>query len=333
MNTYRHVVIAMLSILICTSVFGAEVSRVETDTYTLKFGGKVVKDQNGNEIKPETWDECMALRRAKEIEQSTRTISSSTFECMRSGKAVVKWGRSPPTCTTPRPEDGFREQQCPTGTVGIWTQTHSWTQAAYPDCSWSATPWTPEVAPPGMCAVPNNPPTISGAPATSVVAGQSYSFTPVAVDADGDSLTFTIASRPTWATFNASTGRLSGTPAVANVGNFSNIRIGVSDGEASATLPAFTITVTQPASRSIRVSWTAPTHNTNDTPLTNLAGYRIHYGRSATALSETLQLSNAGLTSYLIENLAPGTWFFAVSAYSTAGVQSEMSNIASKVVP
>lgn len=78
--------------------------------------------------------------------------------------------------------------------------------------------------------------------------------------------------------------------------------------------------------------WTAPTQNTDGSPLTNLAGYRIYYGTSSTQLTQTIQLANAGLTTYVVRDLAPGTWYFAVAAYNSAGVESALSNIASKVV-
>ncbi len=91
----------------------------------------------------------------------------------------------------------------------------------------------------------NRPPTISGSPTTSVTAGQAYNFQPTGNDADGDTLTFSIQNKPSWATFNTSTGRLSGTP--ASVGTFSNILISVSDGQAIASLSAFSIAVTAAA--------------------------------------------------------------------------------------
>ena len=78
--------------------------------------------------------------------------------------------------------------------------------------------------------------------------------------------------------------------------------------------------------------WIAPTQNTDGSPLTNLAGYRIYYGASSTQLTQTIQLANAGLTTYVVRDLAPGTWYFAVTAYNSAGVESALSNIASKVV-
>src|SRR5688572_12746148 len=76
----------------------------------------------------------------------------------------------------------------------------------------------------------NQPPTISGTPAAQAMQGQQYTFTPTASDPNGDPLTFTIQNTPAWATFNGSTGQLSGTPTSAQVGLYSNIRISVSDG-------------------------------------------------------------------------------------------------------
>jgi len=89
--------------------------------------------------------------------------------------------------------------------------------------------------------VVNKPPTITGTPPASVPVGQAYSFTPTASDPDGQALTFAIANKPAWATFSTATGRLSGTPTAA--GTHTNIAIAVSDGTATATLAAFSITV------------------------------------------------------------------------------------------
>ena len=85
--------------------------------------------------------------------------------------------------------------------------------------------------------------TISGSPATSVTAGQSYSFTPTAADSQGRTLTFSVTNQPSWASFNTSNGRLSGMPSSGSVGTYSNIVIAVSDGRRSAALPAFSVQV------------------------------------------------------------------------------------------
>ncbi len=105
----------------------------------------------------------------------------------------------------------------------------------------------------------NAPPTISGAPPTSATVDTQYTFTPTAADPNGNPLTFSISNRPSWATFSTSTGRLQGTPTSANVGNFGNIMISVSDGQLTAQLPAFSIAVSQPPNRAPTISGAPPT--------------------------------------------------------------------------
>ena len=95
----------------------------------------------------------------------------------------------------------------------------------------------------------NQAPTISGTPSTSVIESTAYSFTPTASDPDiangnSDTLTFGIANKPTWATFDTATGTLSGTPACIDVGDNPAIGISVTDAAgATASLPDFTLTV------------------------------------------------------------------------------------------
>ncbi len=84
----------------------------------------------------------------------------------------------------------------------------------------------------------NNPPQISGSPETFLKAGTAYTFTPAATDTDGDTVTFSITNKPDWASFDTSTGTLSGTPAQ---GFYRDIIITASDGEDTASLPAFEI--------------------------------------------------------------------------------------------
>src|SRR5688572_16972758 len=178
----------------------------------------------------------------------------------------------------------------------------------------------------------NTAPTISGTPASSVVAGQAYSFQPSAADANGDQLTFSVANLPGWATFNASTGGISGTPTAAQVGAYSNITISVSDGTANATLAAFSITVSDVAAGSATLSWTPPTQNSDGTTLTNLAGFQVRYGRTAGNLDQTVSLDNPSINRYVVENLSSGTWYFAVVALNSAGVASSLSNTSNKTI-
>ena len=89
----------------------------------------------------------------------------------------------------------------------------------------------------------NRPPVIGGSPATTGREGVPYSFTPTASDPDGDSLTFGISNRPSWASFSTSSGRLAGTPPVGSAASFSGISITVSDGSVVTSLPSFSISV------------------------------------------------------------------------------------------
>ncbi|WP_129641666.1 putative Ig domain-containing protein [Peristeroidobacter agariperforans] len=179
----------------------------------------------------------------------------------------------------------------------------------------------------------NRAPTISGTPATTTSAGAAYSFQPKGSDPDGNTLAYSISNRPSWATFNNSTGQLSGTPSAANAGTYSNIAISVSDGKLSASLASFSITVVQASNGSATLSWTPPTQNTDGTSLTNLAGYRIVYGRTATSLDQTVQVATAGTSRYTVTGLSSGTWYFRVKAYNSSGAESDVSNAGQKTIP
>lgn len=80
------------------------------------------------------------------------------------------------------------------------------------------------------------------------------------------------------------------------------------------------------------LSWMAPVQNTNGSVLTNLAGYRIYYGTGADALTEVIDVPTVGVTAYVIDNLAAGTYFFSIRAYTQAGVESALSNIVSHTI-
>ena len=179
-------------------------------------------------------------------------------------------------------------------------------------------------------AAPNNKPTISGTPTTNVNAGVAYNFQPTAADADGDTLTYSIQNKPSWATFSTTTGKLSGT---TTAGTYSGIVISVTDSKDTASLQPFTITVTAPSNGSATLSWTPPTENDDGSTLTDLAGYRILYGTSASALTQTVQVSNPGVATYVVTGLSSGSWFFAVKSYNTGGAESANSTVVSKTIP
>jgi len=177
----------------------------------------------------------------------------------------------------------------------------------------------------------NTAPVISGNPAAAVSIGNMYSFSPNASDADGDRLTFLIENMPQWASFNADSGQLSGQPTLGNVGVYNNIGISVDDGQASASLPRFSVRVDQIGTVSVELNWTPPTQNEDGTTLTDLDGYKIYWGPSQGNYPNSTTIDK-GLSSYVVENLTPGTYVFVATSFNMAGVESVYSNPTTKVL-
>jgi len=73
--------------------------------------------------------------------------------------------------------------------------------------------------------------------------GDPYAFTPNASDINNNSLTFSIENKPSWASFNASTGKLYGTPVTNSEGNYSNIIISMFNGSETVSLAPFEVNV------------------------------------------------------------------------------------------
>ena len=186
--------------------------------------------------------------------------------------------------------------------------------------------------PPASSSEPANPggptntaPSIRGKPPAEVVYSSKYAFMPEAHDPDGDDVFFEIQNIPSWASFEPATGELWGEPSFADVGVYDNIVISVSDGIADTELPAFSITVVENATGTISLSWQPPARNEDGSPLLDLAGYVIHYGTTPGTYYNEILLDNPGVTSHLIENLAPGTYYIAATSFNSAGVESDYS--------
>jgi hypothetical protein len=174
----------------------------------------------------------------------------------------------------------------------------------------------------------NHAPTISGTPSTSVTVGSLYEFTPTSSDEDGDPLTFSVSGLPSWASFDEQSGKISGIPTLADVGVTESIVITVTDGSASAALTPFSVSITQTALGSVTLSWNPPTENTDGTPLNGLTGYKIYYGTSVNRLTTQIEILNPSIMTYVVEGLVPNTYYFAATAISGDGLESELSTVA-----
>ena len=78
------------------------------------------------------------------------------------------------------------------------------------------------------------------------------------------------------------------------------------------------------------VSWSIPATRQSGTALTmsELGGYKIYYGVTSTNLNTSVDVSDPYQTSQQMTNLTTGTvYYFQVTAYDTAGAESQRSNL------
>jgi hypothetical protein len=201
----------------------------------------------------------------------------------------------------------------------------------------STTPAAPS-SPSGSSSNPVAAIALQGVPPVSATVGSDYSFQPT-VTPSNTVITFTATGLPAWLSFDTRTGALSGTPAAKDQGTTGHIIIAASNGSSNASMTPFTIQVkalnSSPQSGttgSVKLSWAAPTENTDGTPVTNLAGYHIYYGTSTDELTMSIDVVGATSTTYLVEGLLDGTYYFSVLAYNTEGADSGRSNITNKTI-
>jgi hypothetical protein len=170
---------------------------------------------------------------------------------------------------------------------------------------------------------------ISGTPSTFITQGMTYSFMPVATGGNA-TRTFSITNKPAWADFDSYTGLLSGTPDIGYIGMvISGITISVTTGQETAALPSFSITILATGPGVATLSWTPSTQNVDNRLL---SGYMVYYSTTPGYYPNSLQIDNPGITTSLVENLAPGTWSFVVTAFDQLGRESNYSNAATKTI-
>jgi len=211
--------------------------------------------------------------------------------------------------------------------------TGCWGEDDFADAPGSNQP-PPGAVQPTPPPVANTPPTISGTPPTSITVGQEWVFQPSIADPDGDSLTVSASNLPSWLSLNASTGRVQGTPGEGDVRSWSGIALTVSDGQATASLAAFSVNVAAQGAvtGSATLSWSAPRERADGSPIGQLDGYEVLYGQRSRDYDIVVEIQNPGVTRYMIESLGPGTWYFAVKAVTADGLESAPSQEVSKTI-
>lgn len=92
-------------------------------------------------------------------------------------------------------------------------------------------------------------------------------------------------------------------------------------------------------------NWPTTTQNSDGSPLTDLAGYRIYYGSDSAALLQTdaearraavswIEIDNEQSNTFeIVLNITePTTIFFGLTAYDTSGNEGVISKLVSKVI-
>ena len=92
------------------------------------------------------------------------------------------------------------------------------------------------------------------------------------------------------------------------------------------------VTANQVSTGSTTLSWMPPTQNSDGSPLTDLAGYKIYYGSESGNYQNSIQIDNPGIAIYVVEYLTPNTYYFVISTINSSGVESQFSNEVSKLV-
>jgi hypothetical protein len=197
----------------------------------------------------------------------------------------------------------------------------------------SATPVANEPTPATAPAAANQAPSISAVGDEYARVGETFDYQPVARDPDGDPLRFSAENLPPWASIDPTNGRINGTPGPNDVGVHESIVITVADAARRATTAPFSITVMGEAASGVAsLRWEMPPSNVDGSPLDDLAGYRILYGRSSDNLDRSILINDPTITSYEISSLTPGTWYFAVVAVNAGGLEGPPTITATKSI-
>lgn len=93
-------------------------------------------------------------------------------------------------------------------------------------------------------------------------------------------------------------------------------------------------------SNSALLSWQAPTSNTDGSAIKDLAGFVVYMANTAgpfktsdiIAKIPALSKSGGSTQSFTVKNLKVGTYYFSVTAYNNAGIESSFSGVVSKKI-
>ncbi|HUQ11108.1 MAG TPA: putative Ig domain-containing protein [Steroidobacteraceae bacterium] len=185
----------------------------------------------------------------------------------------------------------------------------------------------------GSTTSANRMPTINRIGDEYARVGETYTFQPIAGDADGDPLMFTATNLPPWASIDGRNGHISGTPGPTDQGVYEAITVIVADATHHAESATFSITVIgDPGTGVATLRWEAPPSKVDGSPLDDLAGYRILYGRTPEDLDNSVLINDPATTSYEFSSLSKGLWYFTVVAVNSGGLEGPPTVVTTKSI-
>ncbi|MEZ5543421.1 MAG: fibronectin type III domain-containing protein [Pseudomonadota bacterium] len=89
-----------------------------------------------------------------------------------------------------------------------------------------------------------------------------------------------------------------------------------------------TTTASGSATGNFTLSWTAPVARTDGTPLalSEIAGYRVHYGTSRGNYQNHINITDGSLQSATLSGVPVGTYYVTMSTYDANGLESNYSS-------
>jgi hypothetical protein len=83
-----------------------------------------------------------------------------------------------------------------------------------------------------------------------------------------------------------------------------------------------------PTQSGTEFAWNAPTQNTDDSLLTDLAGFKLYCGAQSRTYTLAIGIDNPAQVTLPIAstNIPDGDWYCAITAYNTEGLESQYSN-------
>jgi hypothetical protein len=97
--------------------------------------------------------------------------------------------------------------------------------------------------------------------------------------------------------------------------------------------PQLLPTTVEPSQSSVTLTWTAPLTRVDGSSLIlgDIKGYELSYGQQTNSLDKKVDIPGQE-TSYTIENLATGTWYFQLRIYDYNNLYSQPSEILEYIV-